>query len=207
MLESALVALLLAVPAPATGTITFTPADSIDLAAIKVHTSGGCPAPADGFYAVARGHGFPKDGQMVTAPTTAGMSATEGFDVYFAQTMADFAKDNSTKLSGRYDVTVYCVEQFSNTVHAEYRGAMVFSTPNKYKAAGGAATQSPAPVISEAAEPPVTAPAEAEAVPTTEARPAATGTTPSPWWLVAGLAVVLLAFEAGRRFGRRSRTP
>ncbi len=190
MLETALLALLL--KAPAAGTLTFTPGAGIDLAAIKVHTSAGCPAPADGFYAVARGHGFPKDGQLVTAPTAAGMSRAAGFDVYFGQTMADFAKDNKTELRGRYDVTVYCVEQFSGAVHAEYKGALLFSTPDKYQAVGATETTAASPA--------------ATAEPTIEARPAVVRANPSAWWLVAGLAAVLLAFEGGRRFGRRSRS-
>lgn len=197
MLESALAALLLATP---TGTITFTPANSIDLASIKVHTSGGCPAPADGFYAVARGHGFPKDGQVVTAPTAAGMSATDGFDVYFGQTMADFAADNHTALSGRYDVTVSCVDSFKGTVYAEYKGALTFTSPKTYKTdmSGKDAAPAESPATSAAPEPPAV-----EAAP-----PAAPVKTvgPSLWWLAAGLAAVLLAFESGRRFGRRSRT-
>lgn len=207
MLESALAALLLAVPAP--GTITFTPANSIDLAAIKVHTSGGCPAPADGFYAIARGHGFPKDGQLVTAPTAAGMSRDGGFDVYFAQTMADFAADNHTTLSGRYDVTVSCVDSFKGTVFAEYQGSLTFTTPKTYKsdnsgtaATPPASTPPPEPVLSAAAEPP--APAAGDEAAAAPASSTTTSPNPSLWWLIAGLAAVLLAFESGRRFGRRS---
>ncbi|BCY05879.1 hypothetical protein [Actinoplanes sp. L3-i22] len=200
MLESALVALLLA--SPASGTITFTPANSIDLASIKVHTSGGCPAPADGFYAVARGHGFPKDGQVVTAPTAAGMSATGGFDVYFGQTMADFAADNHTELSGQYDVTVSCVDSFKGTVFAEYTGALTFTSPKTYKSGtlSAGTTASPAPSAAAVIEPVPETVTEAAPPPPAPAKP-------SLWWLVAGLAAVLLAFEAGRRFGRRTRTP
>ncbi|GAA2679021.1 hypothetical protein [Actinoplanes palleronii] len=177
--------------APATGTVTFTPAASIALAAIKVHTSGGCPAPADGFYATARGHGFPPDGQIVTAPTAAGMSRTAGFDVWFAQTMADFATDNHTALSGRYDVTVSCVDSFKGAVFAQYTGALVFTSPTSYQSGATASTAAPAAI-------PAALPA---------ASPAAVPRS-FPWWLpVTGLATVLLAFETGRRFGRRSRHP
>ncbi|WP_433830266.1 hypothetical protein ACQP2E_10395 [Actinoplanes sp. CA-015351] len=114
------------------GTLGFTPAASIDTAAIVMTTSAGCPAPADSFHAVARGHGFPADGQIVTAPTAAGLSRTSAFDVYFAQTMKDFAADNHTTTL-----------------------------------APGVET------------------------------PGNTG------WIAAGIATVLLSFEAGRRFGRR----
>ncbi|HEX6356002.1 hypothetical protein [Actinophytocola sp.] len=124
------------------------PGDSSDLAAIRVRTSGGCPAQADAYYARAVGHGFPAEGQLVTPNTSAGLSHTAGFDVYFAQTMKDFAADNNTTLSGRYDVTVYCVDSFTLTSYGEFTGALEFTTPTAYSALGDAKpTGTPPPPI------------------------------------------------------------
>ncbi|MBB2941078.1 hypothetical protein FB565_000782 [Actinoplanes lutulentus] len=163
------------------GTLVFTPAASIDTAAIVMTTSAGCPAPADSFHAVARGHGFPADGQIVTAPTAAGMSRTSGFDVYFAQTMKDFAADNHTTLTGRYDVSVFCTDGFTGEVFAEFTGALTFTSPTAF--------------VSGAAD--VPQPAEKTPAEKTPAGKNPTG------WIAAGIATVLLSFEAGRRFGRR----
>jgi hypothetical protein len=212
-----------AVAAPAGG-LAFVPSASIDTASIKAHTPAGCPAPADSYDAVVHGHGFPTDGQVVTTPTAAGMSQTEGFDVYFAQTMKDFATDNGTTLKGRYDVSVFCLDSFLGTKFAEYTGTLTFTTPTKYKASGPettAATTTPATApptaVTPAPAPAETGPAEtgpaetgpADAVPGTQVV-SAPDSTPGHRLpigrLAAGIAAVLLAFEIGRRFGRRSAT-
>jgi hypothetical protein len=196
-LARAAAALLLAAPPPAGG-LTFYPSASIDTASIKVHTPAGCPARADTYYAVVHGHGFPARGQVVTTPTAAGMSRTEGFDVYFAQTMKDFATDNRTTLKGRYDVAVYCMDSFVGTKYAEFTGALTFSTPTKYRASGKGTTTTAPPV-----------PALVESAPSSDLVSAPV-TTPGRGlpigWIAAGAAAVLLAFETGRRLGRRSAT-
>ncbi|MEV6304391.1 hypothetical protein AB0M02_33640 [Actinoplanes sp. NPDC051861] len=174
MLATVSAAALLGAPA---GGLAFDPAESIDTAAITVRTSAGCPEPADSYHAVARGHGFPVDGQVVTAPTGAGLSRAEGFDVYFAQTMKDFATDNRTTLDGPYDVTVYCTNGFSGEVFATFSGSLTFTTPTTYRTGDVLAA---APPAAESARPPV-------------------------GWIAAATAV-LLAFETGRRYGRRSTT-
>ncbi|WP_433371964.1 hypothetical protein ACQPZX_48535 [Actinoplanes sp. CA-142083] len=219
--------ILLATPGAAqaapSGTLDFFPSNSIDVAAIKARTSAGCPSEADSYFAVAKGHGFPADGQIVTTPTAAGMSRTQGFDVYFAQTMKDFAADNKTTLKGRYDVAVYCIDSFLGTKFAQFTGALTFTSPTKYQASGkntmtsapaaapttAAAAPTPAQTAASPAPPPAPAgdvPQEAEPT-TTElvAAPAVTSEDdglPIGW--IAGIAAVLLAFEIGRRFGRRS---
>ena len=132
--------LLLAGPASATpiGQILIVPGDSSDLAAIRIRTSGGCPEKADAYYARLFGRGFPADGLLATPNTSAGLSHTAGFDVYFAQTMKDFAQDNNTTLSGRYDVVVYCIDSFTLDSFAEFTGSLEFSSPTKYTALGAA---------------------------------------------------------------------
>ena len=198
------------------GTLTFFPSNSIDQAAIKARTSAGCPSQADSYTAVVKGHGFPADGLIVTAPTRAGMSRTEGFDVYFAQTMKDFASDNKTTLKGRYDVAVYCIDSFLGTKFAQFTGALTFTTPTRFKASGKN-TMTSAP-----AAPATTSAAPRAEVPTTPAGDLPRGPEPSTTlvsgpvadsggglpigWIAAGIAAVLLAFEIGRRVGRRSST-
>ena len=217
-------ALLLATPAPAgaasSGTLAFFPSNSIAEAAIKARTSAGCPDQADSYLAVAKGHGFPAAGQIITSPTAAGMSHTDGFDVYFAETMKDFAADNHTTLKGRYDVAVYCVDSFLGTKFAQFTGNLTFSSPTRYKASGPntmslapAAAPTTAPAAAQPSAPPPTAPAEQPEA----AEPSATKLVSAPeettpgdglpiGWIAAGVAAVLLAFEIGRRFGRRSAT-
>jgi len=212
--------LLLATPAAAgaatSGTLAFFPSNSIAEAAIKARTSAGCPDQADSYLAVAKGHGFPAAGQIITTPTAAGMSHTDGFDVYFAETMKDFAADNHTTLQGRYDVAVYCLDSFRGTKFAQFTGALTFSSPNRYKASGPDTMGStPAAAPTTALPPPPPAPVIPQESPAT-VEPSATvlvaapETTPGDGlplgWIAAGVAAVLLAFETGRRFGRRSAT-
>jgi len=220
-------ALLLATPASAGaapgGTLAFFPSNSIAEASIKARTSAGCPDQADSYLAVAKGHGFPANGQIITAPTAAGLSHTEGFDVYFAETMKDFAADNHTTLKGRYDVAVYCVDSFLGTKFAQFTGTLTFSSPTRYKASGPntmSSTPGPVPTVATApgtaaaqpsAPPPTAAQEQPEAAdPSATALVSAPETTPGAGlpigWIAAGVAAVLLAFEIGRRFGRRSAT-
>ncbi|MFF5295310.1 hypothetical protein [Paractinoplanes globisporus] len=220
-------ALLLVTPAPAgaapNGTLTFFPSNSIDQAAIKARTSAGCPSPADGYMAVVKGHGFPADGQIVTTPTAAGMSRTAGFDVYFAQTMKDFASDNRTTLKGRYDVAVYCIDSFLGTKFSQFTGTLTFTSPTKYKASGKDTMSSP-PSGPATVAPTAVAPAPAQsaaaasssplagAPEAVEPSPAQLVSAPAPakndglpiGWILGGVAAVLLSFEIGRRFGRRN---
>jgi hypothetical protein len=224
-------ALVLATATPAAaapgGSLTFFPSASIDLAAIKARTSAGCPDQADSYFAVVKGHGFPADGQIVTTPTAAGMSHTASFDVFFAQTMKDFATDNRTTLKGKYDVAVYCIDSFLGTKFAEFTGSLTFTSPTKFKASGQNTTTSapaaPAPTQPRAAAAPPTEAQTAEppAQPTTaqteipdksgEPELVASARTPEKGlpvgWIATGIAAVLLAFEIGRRFGRRSAHP
>ncbi|GIF25135.1 hypothetical protein BJ973_007389 [Actinoplanes tereljensis] len=202
------------------GSLTFFPSNSIDTAAIVVQTSAGCPSTADTYYAIATGHGFGKDGQVVTAPTAAGMSRTEGFNVFFAQTMKDFAADNGTTLQGRYDVSVFCADSFTGTKFAEFTGQLTFSSPTKYKSSGRTTALSERPVPGgQDMDLPASGSPTPEQAPASEAPPA----TPVPvadvaapiaaekkslpvGWIGGGVAAILLAFEIGRRIGRRSAT-
>ncbi|WP_410597422.1 hypothetical protein [Amycolatopsis sp. lyj-23] len=131
---------LVATPAQAAplGGLVITPGEGQDAATIRMHTSSGCPADADAYFATLRGKGMPADGQIVVATTDVGLSHDGGFDVFLAQTLRDFAADNKTTLSGQYDVAVHCIDSFSQQSKGEFTAALKFDTPVKYAALGAA---------------------------------------------------------------------
>jgi hypothetical protein len=200
------------------GGLTVSPGKSIDTAPIRLHTSGGCPAQADSFYVSVKGHGFPATGQVVTTPTAAGMSHRAGFDAFFVQTMKDFADDNHTTLQGQYDVTLFCIDAFTQNSFGEFTGSLQYTTPKSYEAIG-AAMPSPqstpsAPAVAAipdaavpSAAPPGNSPPAAAAAPRTTGVPKATTQRSSGGlglpllWITVALVVVLSAFEGGRRVG------
>lgn len=128
-----------AVPAHAapTGTVLVIPGEGVDVAAIRLRTSAGCPQQAKAFYARLWGKGFPEAGQVVTTNTSAGMRHDAGFDVYFSQTMKDFAAlAGGVTLGGTYKISVYCIDKFPSQVLAEFTGSMEFTTPSNFRAIG-----------------------------------------------------------------------
>jgi hypothetical protein len=142
LLTIAVGALVAVAPAPAQadpiGGVIVIPGNGTDLTPVRLRTSAGCPAEASAFYAKMRGHGFPADGQVITANTKAGMSHSIGFDVYVALIMRDFAAQNHTTLGGRYDVTVYCVNRLTLQSYREFTGALEFTSPTTYQVLGAA---------------------------------------------------------------------
>jgi hypothetical protein len=147
LLTIAVGALVAVAPAPAQadpiGGVIVIPGNGTDLTPVRLRTSAGCPAEASAFYAKMRGHGFPADGQVITANTKAGMSHSIGFDVYVALIMRDFAAQNHTTLGGRYDVTVYCVNRLTLQSYREFTGALEFTSPTTYQALGAARPTGP----------------------------------------------------------------
>ncbi|GHJ49225.1 hypothetical protein Cs7R123_65670 [Catellatospora sp. TT07R-123] len=165
LLAPLLVALALLLPgtpayAEKLGGLVVYPGASLDTASIKVVTARGCPSTADAYYVKVRGHGFPADGLVVTQTTDAGLSHTDGFAAYFALTMMDFAADQHTKLSGTYDVTLYCIDAFTQESRGEFTGSIRFSSPTRYQAVGAAMPPpSPSAVPGASASPGVGTPA------------------------------------------------
>ncbi|MFC5688778.1 hypothetical protein ACFP3S_20870 [Amycolatopsis mediterranei] len=147
---------LVATPAEAAplGGLVVTPGEGPDAATIRMHTSGGCPADADAYFATLRGKGMPADGQIVVATTDVGLSHTSGFDVFLAQTLRDFAADNKTALSGQYDIAVRCIDSFSQESKGEFTAALRFDTPVRYAALGAAKGPSRVPETSATPQPP-----------------------------------------------------
>ena len=133
------------------GGVIVIPGSGNDLNEIRVRTSAGCPAKADAFYAKMKGHDFPPGGQLVTANTSAGLSHSFGFDVYFLLVMRDYAKDNHTTLGGRYDIAVFCVDSVTLQSYGEFTGSLEFTSPSHYEAIGAAKpTGTPPPPLAQA---------------------------------------------------------
>jgi hypothetical protein len=123
--------------APITGTVIVIPGEGADIAAIRLRTSAGCPQQSKAYYARLWGKGFPEAGQVVTTNTSAGIRHDAGFDVYFAQTMKDFAAlAGGVTLGGTYKISVYCIDKFPSQVQAEFTGSLEFTTPKQFRALG-----------------------------------------------------------------------
>ncbi|RJQ76292.1 hypothetical protein D5S17_18700 [Pseudonocardiaceae bacterium YIM PH 21723] len=114
------------------GGLYIVPGDSQDTSPMRLRTSGGCPAQADAFYAVAVGKGFPAEGQILTGNSDAGLSHNGPMDVFPFQTLKDYADDAKTTLDGQYAITVRCIESFSQNVLGEFTGALRFTDPHHY---------------------------------------------------------------------------
>jgi len=136
-------------PAPALadpiGGVIVIPGAGTNLDPMRLRTSAGCPAQANAYYASMRGYGFPPDGQIITAPIQAGLSHNSGFDVYVALVMRDYANNNHTTLVGRYDITVYCIDQLTQKDYGEFTGSLGFTTATTYEAIGAAKPVGPPP--------------------------------------------------------------
>lgn len=138
---AALGLLTLAGPAAAAdriGGLLVTPGESADTATIQLRTSAGCPAQADAYYATAKGHGFPAKGQVIAPNGDAGLSHDGPFVVHVAQTLRDFAADNNAELSGRYELSVLCIDSFSQRSYGEFTAELEFASPTRYEAIGKA---------------------------------------------------------------------
>lgn len=149
------------------GGVIIIPGAGTDLDPIRLRTSGGCPKPANAYYARMRGHGLPPEGQIITANTKAGVSHGNGFDVYVALIMRDYAKRYNATLDGRYDLTVYCINRLTVQSYGEFTGSLEFTSPTTYQAIGAAKPIGPPPppreiaggLVPDDAGPPIAAPA------------------------------------------------
>jgi hypothetical protein len=201
------------------GGLVVTPGEGQDATSVRMHTSAGCPASADAYYATLRGRGMPAHGQIVTSTTDAGLSHTGGFDVYLAQTLRDFAADNKTALSGQYDIAVFCIDSFSQESKGEFTAALRFDSPARYAALGAAKGPDRAPDPEPAATSPAPVPASPSAstltpdLPTpSSAEVKASGQRPStsdsgalpivvPLGIAVAVAIAVIAATVARRRG------
>lgn len=116
------------------GTLTFTPGKGLSTTRITMYTDQSCPADTTHGYALARGKGFPSEGQTVVSNNLNNFSDSAPFSAKMQDTMAGFAAINGTQLSGRYVVTFYCVDDTNTIVYGEFTGAVTFATPKAFTA-------------------------------------------------------------------------
>ncbi|MGH3863816.1 hypothetical protein [Actinokineospora sp.] len=160
------------------GGLVITPGESVDAVPVRLRTEGGCPVAATGYLATMRGHGLAD--AVVVSTSDVGMSHTEGFEVHLAYTLKDFAADNKTELRGRYDITLRCVDMFTQQSFGDFGGSLEFAEPGRYTAIGKA--KGPARQTAPAIPPDFTGPpadtAQAGPPASTQPAPPAAGLAP-----------------------------
>lgn len=121
--------------ADSSGSLTFAPAKGFDSTPMYVLTSGPCDgAAATNVVAVARGKGFPAEGQVVVANSSAGVSHTGPFVLPLQDTMAAYAHQRNIVLSGPYAVTLTCENRLATQKFTTFSGTITFRTPTTYTA-------------------------------------------------------------------------
>ena len=211
------------------GGVIIIPGTGTNLDPIRLRTSAGCPTQANAYYAMMRGHGFPPDGQIVTTPIEAGLSHSTGFDVYVALVLRDYADKNHTTLIGRYDLTVYCINDLTQENFGEFTGSLDFTSPTTYQAIGAAKPVGPPPPprgmddfgsalgLNPGTPPAGAAPAPGQSVPSAAAQVPSSNSQDSPpgsqlvsqrndgtgravpWLVVIGVALIALVIAAVAR--------
>ncbi|WP_433371970.1 Ig-like domain repeat protein [Actinoplanes sp. CA-142083] len=129
-------------PAGTLGSLTNSPATGTDLTAAKVHTSAGCSTDSDSYRGVLTGPGAFAAGTQVVKPQTVNFSTDDGFDVQVENTFKDIAEElGTTIVAGEYDLTIYCIDGFSQDVKGTFTGAFYFTSATAYQSTDPAASQ------------------------------------------------------------------
>ncbi|CRK62101.1 Endo-1,4-beta-xylanase A precursor [Alloactinosynnema sp. L-07] len=131
---TALVGLAGHAAAQAPGVLVVTPGESVDAVPVRLTTEKGCPRPATGYMATMKGHGL--DNVNVVATSDVGISFSESFEVHLAYTFKDFAADNNTTLQGKYDITLTCVDMFTQQAYGSFVATVDFPQQARYVAQG-----------------------------------------------------------------------
>ncbi|PPK68897.1 hypothetical protein V5P93_001269 [Actinokineospora auranticolor] len=118
------------------GGLLITPGESVDQVPVRLKTEKGCPAGTTGYFATMTGHGL--DNVVVVPASDVSMSLTDGFVVPVAYTFRDYAQDNKTTLSGRYQVALHCVDAFTQQEFGTFTAEVDFPEPSRYAAVGPA---------------------------------------------------------------------
>jgi hypothetical protein len=125
-----------AVPsAAAAEQVTFLPGTGLDVTPTYLVTPAPCPAAATNVVAVATGHGFPANGQVVVTNSMSPVSHDAPMVVHLQDTFNGFAAVNSTKLSGDYRVTVRCIDHLQQHTYATWSGTITFQDGRHFTAA------------------------------------------------------------------------
>jgi hypothetical protein len=121
-------------PAGTLGSLTASPATGTDLLAPKVRTSAGCAADSDSYLARLSGPGAFAANPQVTQPQDVNFSTSNPFDVQIENSFKDIATDlGTTIVAGEYDITVYCIDSFSQDVKGTFTGAFYFTSATAYQ--------------------------------------------------------------------------
>ncbi len=120
------------------GDLVVTPGESRDAAPVQVGTSAGCPKEANGYVATMRGAGLPGEGLVIVANSDVGLAHDRGFEVPVALTFKDFAADNNVSFSGKYELTLACIDTFTQQSFGEFTGTVDFVESERYVAVGAA---------------------------------------------------------------------
>jgi hypothetical protein len=120
--------------APGTlGTLTVAPATGLDTSAPVYTTSAACPNTADAYNMFVSGPGGFAAGLIATTTTDVGLSHTSGFPVQQGLSFKDIATDNQTTVQpGQYDLTVNCVDSFSQVVQGTFTTSVYFTDATHY---------------------------------------------------------------------------
>ncbi|MBM7772323.1 hypothetical protein JOD54_002527 [Actinokineospora baliensis] len=228
VLFAALVAVVLGLFLPGTasaeriGGLLVTPGESVDQVPVRLKTEKGCPQGATGYIATMKGHGL--DNVVVVPTSDVLMSHDKEFMVPVANTFSDYAKDNNTTLQGRYEITLSCVDAFSQQNFGDFTASIDIPAAGRYAAVGAA--KGPArntdpivpPELGLGAEEPGAAPApqagdpgqqpsdvaQPGAAPADVAEPDRSGSSSNTFlYLGGGVAVLVVAAAIGARIRRR----
>ena len=133
------------------GTLAFAPATGSNTSTVHLLTSGPCTAAtATNVQARIVGAGFPASGQVVVAnsPISAyPQTPAGGYEVPLADTLQGFAnlQNPPATLSGRYDFTLTCRTNVTQTSLGDFTGSIWFTSPTDYQSTDPTPTTTPAP--------------------------------------------------------------
>ncbi|RLK54094.1 hypothetical protein [Actinokineospora cianjurensis] len=141
-LVAALLAVLLGLLLPGTasagrvGGLLVTPGESVDEVPVRLKTDKGCPQGSTGYIATMKGHGL--DNVVVVPTSDVLLSHTQGFVVPVANTFRDYATDNKTTLQGKYEITLSCIDAFSQQNFGDFTAVVDIPSAGHYAAVGEA---------------------------------------------------------------------
>ncbi|GLW93895.1 hypothetical protein [Actinokineospora globicatena] len=139
---AALLAVLFGLLVPGTasadrvGGLLVTPGESVDQVPVRLKTDKGCPQGATGYIATMKGHGL--DNVVVVPTSDVLLSHTQGFVVPVANTFRDYADDNGTTLQGTYEITLSCIDAFSQQNFGDFTATVDIPSAGHYAAVGAA---------------------------------------------------------------------
>ncbi|MGI5501364.1 hypothetical protein [Lentzea sp. CA-135723] len=120
------------------GKLVVTPGESRDAAPVRLTTAAGCPAAATGYFATMNGPGLPGAGIVIVANGDVGMTHDAPFEVPVALTFKDLAADNNVTFQGKYELSLHCIDSFSQQSFGAFTGSVDFGTDARYVAIGEA---------------------------------------------------------------------